>query len=56
MHSGYGIIPNSAYEKAIIISDLSLFFPAIPRWLILPIQNDAKKLKNDINPGKWVLI
>ena len=24
--------------------------------LIWPIQNDAKKLKNDWNPGKWVLI
>ena len=25
-------------------------------WLILPIQNDAKKLKNDRNPSIWVLI
>ena len=23
-------------------------------WLIWPIQNDAKKLRNDWNPGKWV--
>ena len=25
-------------------------------WLIWPIQNHAKNLKNDWNPGKWVLI
>ena len=25
-------------------------------WLIWPIQNDAKNLKNYWNPGKWVLI
>ena len=24
-------------------------------WLILPIQNNAKILKNHRNPGKWVL-
>ena len=23
---------------------------------ILPVQNDAKNLKNDSNPGKWVII
>ena len=25
-------------------------------WLIWPIQNEAKKLENDRNPGIWVLI
>ena len=25
-------------------------------WLIWPIQNDAKKQKNDWNLGTWVLI
>ena len=25
-------------------------------WLIRPLQNDAKDLKNDWNPGTWVLI
>ena len=25
-------------------------------WLIWPIQNEAKKLKNNWNPGIWVLI
>ena len=25
-------------------------------WLIWPTQNDAKTLKNDRNPGIWVLI
>ena len=24
--------------------------------LMLPIQNEAKNMKNDWNPGKWVLI
>ena len=24
------------------------------QWLILPIQNDAKNLQNDRNPGTWV--
>ena len=30
--------------------------PLCCRWLIWPIQIDAKKLKNDWNPGTWVLI
>ena len=28
----------------------------ISSWLIWPTQNDAKNLKNDWNPGSWVLI
>ena len=33
-----------------------LFFPLCCWWLIWPIQNNAKKLKNYWNPRKWVLI
>ena len=35
-------------------SDLNL--PLCWWWLILPIRNKAKTLKNDWNPGMWVLI
>ena len=31
-------------------------YPLCCWWLILPIQKKAKNLKNDWNPGKWVLI
>ena len=41
-------------------SPLKFFKVPIPMkwcwWLIWPIQNDAKKLKNDWNLGTWVLI
>ena len=45
--------PNMPGMDEVIHKPSTIMF--CPLWLVLPIQNDAKTLKNDQNPGKRVL-
>ena len=43
-------------EASLLLNWFQEPYPLCWWWLIWPIQNDANNLKNDWNPGTWVVI